>query len=306
MVIPVYNQGEFVVGAIESVLAQAYAPIELIVVDDGSTDVTPERLQVFEASATILRQPNRGAAAALNRGIRASTGELVCWLSADDEFVEGKIEAQVAAFLDAPDLGLVHTGYDVIDAFGSRMETIAAPVSVHPDPFVTVFWKNSLNGSTVMLRREVFDASGGFDEALRADVDADMWLRIIQDHPILCVPGVFLRYRVHANTLSANLELMTATMTAVRRRYMGELVKRVAGGPIAPSVLLAQMSADFARQGLSDLAVDLLRESRAAGWATGPQLRAIAAIQISRARRHRFVRWLRAPLRRARNRRLAP
>ena len=305
MVIPVYNQGEFVVGAIESVLAQAYAPIELIVVDDGSTDDTPARLEAFASSATILRQPNRGAAAALNRGIRASSGELVCWLSADDEFVAGKIEAQVAAFRAAPDLGLVHTGYQVIDATGNLMDTIAAPVSIHPDPFVTVFWKNSLNGSTVMLRRDVFDASGGFDEALRADVDADMWLRIIQDHPILCVPGVYLRYRVHGNTLSANLGLMTATMTSVRRRYLDELLRRVAAGPIPAPVLLARMSADFAKQGLSDLAADLLRESRATGRAAGPQLRALAAIQISRARKRRLARWLRAPLRRARELRSA-
>lgn len=299
VIIPVYNQGQFVAAAIESVLAQGYAPIELIVVDDGSTDDTADRLKHYEETATILRQPNRGAAAALNRGIRQSRGSLVCWLSADDEFLAGKLEAQVAAFLEAPEVGLVHTGYEVIDSNERVTETIRDPVGVSSDAFVTVFWKNTINGSTVMLRREVFDDTGGFDESLRADVDGDMWLRITQGHSIVGISGVFARYRVHGNTLSANTALMAESMTTVRRRHMNELKRRLRHRAMPTPAVLANMSAQFATQGLHALAVELLRASLHSGFAGRSQLIALARIALAHAKRQPVLRAVGLPLRQA-------
>src|SRR5438477_430437 len=94
VVIPVYNQRIYVGGAIDSVLSISDIPLELIVVNDGSTDGTSNVLDEYRHSITLIEQPNRGAATALNRGISAATGELVCWLSADDQFLPGKLEAQ--------------------------------------------------------------------------------------------------------------------------------------------------------------------------------------------------------------------
>ncbi len=291
VVVPVYNQGEYVRSAIESVLAQGYAPLELTVIDDGSTDGTPEVLREFEGRAHLIRQENRGAAAALNRGIRAARGPLVCWLSADDEFLPGKLEAQVAAFLESPDVGMVHTGYTDVDGSGAVLRTAPVPAVVDADPFVNVFWRNSTNGSTVMLRRDVFDELGGFDETLRADVDADMWMRIAMRWPIAAVPGVYVRYRVHRNSLSANVPLMVASMTAVRRRHLDELRRRVADRPDAPT-LLARMSADFAAQRMDELAGTLLAESRRHGRASRHQARAALALGANRLRRNSVVRAL--------------
>jgi glycosyltransferase involved in cell wall biosynthesis len=110
VIVPVYNQGAYVAGAIASVLEQRYSPVELIVINDGSTDGTADRLKAYEHKARIIHQENRGAAAALNRGIRESRGSLVCWLSADDEFLPGKLEAQVAAFESDSQIGMVPTG----------------------------------------------------------------------------------------------------------------------------------------------------------------------------------------------------
>lgn len=276
VVVPVYNQGEFVEQAISSVLAQRYSPVEVIVVNDGSTDDTPRRLARFEHAVRVIHQSNQGAAAALNRGIRESSGGLVCWLSADDEFLPGKLECQVAALLDHPDAAFAHTGYETVDASGVRIETVADPVAIHPDPFVTVFWANSLNGSTVMLRREAFDAQGGFDESLRADVDADMWLRIMTESYAVGVPGVYVRYRVHSNSLSANTQLMMSSMSVVRRRHFSELVKRVSAGP-EPAATFAKMGADVARQGLFDIARRLRRQSLRTGLAPRALSASIAA-----------------------------
>lgn len=285
VVVPVYNQGEYVAQAIDSVLEQRYRPVELIVVNDGSTDATADRLKAYKRRARIIHQENRGAAAALNRGIRESRGSLVCWLSADDEFLPGKLEAQVAAFRAHPELGMVHTGYERVDGTGAHLDTIVEPAQAHPDPFVTVFWRNSLNGSTVMLRREVFDAVGGFDETLRADVDADMWLKIMQRWQVGIVRGVYVRYRVHQNSLSANTALMVMTMGEVRRRNMRELLRRVGTGQDAAAVL-ARMSADTAEQGLFSVARRLRRGSLSAGLAPREQVRSLAIEAIARLRSH--------------------
>lgn len=300
VVIPVYNQADYVIGAVDSVLAQDYPAIELIVVDDGSTDDTPRRLSEHGGSFRVIRQVNRGAAAALNVGIRESRGTLVCWLSADDLFLGGKIRAQVRAFTEDPGLGLVYTGYERIRADGSHIETLASPAPAHSDPFVTVFWRNSINGSSVMMPRAVFDECGPFDEDLRADVDADMWLRLTQRYRVHCLDGVFLSYRIHANTLSANEDLMTASMTEVRRRQLrsGSLRHALETREPQPQRLAAWMAADFAMQGLHDLAVDLLALSFAIGRDWPAQLVARWTVRLTPvARRSRVGAVLTWPVR---------
>lgn len=283
VIIPVYNQGEYVAGAIASVLEQRYSPFELIVINDGSTDATADRLEAYEQQARIIHQENRGAAAALNRGIRESRGSLVCWLSADDEFLPGKLEAQVAAFGSDSRIGMVHTGYERVDGNGAHLDTVLDPPQVHPDPFITVYWKNSLNGSTVMLRRDVFDAVGGFDESLRADVDADMWLKIIRRWDVRIVRGVYVRYRVHQNSLSANTSLMVSTMEEVRQRNFPELVRRAGTGGNA-AALLARISGDTAEQGLFIVAHRLRRASLRVGLAPREQIRSLATEALARLR----------------------
>lgn len=294
VVVPVYNQGEFVRSAIESVLAQGYSPLELIVIDDGSTDDTPDVLRGYAGRAEVIRQDNRGAAAALNRGIRATGGSLVCWLSADDEFLPGKLEAQVAAFRDSPEVGMAHTGYVDVDGSGTVLRTARVPAAVDADPFVNVYWRNSTNGSTVMLRRDVFDELGGFDESLRADVDADMWMRIALRWRIAVVPGVYVRYRVHGNSLSANVPLMVTSMAAVRLRHLNELRRRVSDRSDA-AALLARMSTDFAAQRMDELAAIVLAESRRRGRATREQSRAAVALGLNRLRRSGLLRAILLP-----------
>ncbi len=268
VVIPVYNQGDFVLDAIDSVLAQDYPSIDLTVVDDGSTDATPRLLAEHPGEFKVLTQPNRGAAAALNRGIRESDGEFVCWLSADDLFLPGKVARQIEAFGADPELGLVYTGYERIRADGESIASVAAQIPAHPDPFVMVFWQNSINGSSVMIRRDVFDACGPFDESLRADVDGDMWLRVTQRYRVERIDGAYLKYRIHQNALSANRPLMVASVTEVRLRYLrsGALRERLASiGEPHPARLLCWMGADFAERGMGELARELLDEARVVG-----------------------------------------
>jgi len=281
VVIPTYNQASYLRESIDSVLTQTYPALETIVVDDGSTDGTPAVLASYDDRIRAIRQDNHGAAHALNRGIKEARGTFVCWLSSDDAFLPDKIEVQVEAFAADPELGLCFTGFDTIDSSGAfRADKSDIPLA-HSDLFVAVFWKNPINGSTVMIPRRVLDEVGAFDESLRADVDAEMWFRVLARYRARHIAGVHLHYRVHDQSLSADRGLMHRSKTAVRRRILadGLLIERLrAHDPRAIARTLAEMSATFTRQGNPELGRSLLTTSLRAGLAWTAQRQALALL----------------------------
>src|SRR3990170_7611608 len=111
VVIPAYNMASFLPEAIESVLSQTYHDFELLIVDDGSTDETPRILAGFGDRIRVVRQENRGGAAALNTGIRSAQGDWIAWLSAYDAWEPTKLESQIRALARKPDAGLIYTDY---------------------------------------------------------------------------------------------------------------------------------------------------------------------------------------------------
>jgi teichuronic acid biosynthesis glycosyltransferase TuaG len=281
VVVPTYNQAEYLRSAIDSVLTQDYPSVELIVVDDGSTDATPDVLRDYGDAIILIRQPNRGAANALNEGIRAARGTYVCWLSSDDVFLPGKLRRQVDAFLDDPELAISFTGFVTIDAEGNDLRDRSDIQPVHPDLFVAVYWANPINGSTVMMPRAIFDQVGMFDESLRADVDGDMWLRVLVGRRAQHIPGAYLKYRVHGASLSANKALMLASKSRVRSARLrdGSLVARLrAFEPAATAATLAHMSSHFSRIGMADLARALFVAAMRAGLAPRAEARAARSL----------------------------
>lgn len=302
MIIPTYNQAGYLREAVDSVLAQTYLDRECIVVDDGSTDETPDILASYGDRIVTLHQTNRGAANALNAGIRAAKGELICWLSSDDAYLPSKLERQVQAFIADPEAGMCCTGWEVMDEHGLVVERYPEPAWLHPDPFVSVFWHNLINGTTVMIRRRVFDECGLFNEDLRADVDGEMWLRIALRYRIILVPGVLARYRTHAAAQSRDLALMRSSKTRVRLPLLqdGTLVARIrAQDGRRTGAVLALIGWDHLHQGLPLLGRRLFFASARNGLAIHEQARLARAIVVpplrSRARStarkiHRAVR----------------
>jgi glycosyltransferase involved in cell wall biosynthesis len=307
VVIPTYNQARYLGDCIDSVLGQSYPAIEIVVVDDGSTDATQDVLAGYGDRIVHFRQSNHGAASALNRGIQASRGTFVCWLSSDDAFTPDKVARQVATFGADPSLGLSFMGFDTVDAEGCFKADRSNIPWRHPDLLVSVFWANPINGSTVMMPRTVVDDIGPFNETLRADVDAEMWFRVLERYPAAHIPGVYLHYRVHDKALSADQGLMRHSKATVRGTILrtGLLVRRLeAHDRAATPAVLAEMSETFTAQGYHELARGLLLASFRSGRAWPRQRQAlgmlIAARVPIRAKRARPA-TRRSPVPRARN-----
>ncbi len=206
VVLPVRDGAQFLDAAIESVVAGAFTDLELIAVDDGSVDATPAILDRWarrdaRISVVTLDRPH-GAASARNRGLEAARGEFVVPFDHDDLFVPARVRPQIEALRADPDAVLVAGGADVVDARGRRLFTRSLPASPDVIAHVLVFG-NPISHGTVMVRRDALRAAGGYDEALLASDDYDLWLRLAQHGRILAIPMVCLRYRQHDAQMTA-------------------------------------------------------------------------------------------------------
>ena len=183
VVIPTYNRGWIVNEAIDSVLNQTFQQYELIVVDDGSTDDTKAILGEYGNRIRVIHQANRGVSAARNRGIRAAKEPLIAFLDSDDVWLSDKLSVQVAFFDRHPET-LVCQTEEIWIRNGVRVN----PGKRHRKRSGKIFEASLalclVSPSAVMLRKDLFETIGLFDESLPACEDYDLWLRISVNHPI--------------------------------------------------------------------------------------------------------------------------
>ena len=176
VVIPVHNQAKTLARALKSVLEQCVDDLEIIVVDDGSTDEIAAVMAEFEnPRVAYLRQQNHGPAAARNAGIRASHGELIAFLDADDFWLPGKLKAQLAA-MKTTGRRFSFCGSHVVDEH--EKVTASRPANADDGSFFKLIWGNALATPTMVIKRELLDECGVFDESLRSGEDWDLWLRL--------------------------------------------------------------------------------------------------------------------------------
>ena len=207
VVIPTYNAAAFLTDTLDSVLAQTYTHLEVIVVDDGSTDTTPHLLESYGDRICTLRQANAGQAAARNHGARAAHGELLAFLDSDDLWDPDKIANQVALLARFPKALAVYCDHRTIDTDGRLMAPSAA--LDHPRPSGNILRALLLGPcivtpGLVLLRRHAFDASGGFDESslMRGHEDYAFWLRLATQGPFIYSPDTLVSYRRHEHQAS--------------------------------------------------------------------------------------------------------
>ncbi len=183
VIIPTYNRAAWVFEAIDSVLSQTVAPLEIIVVDDGSTDGTRERLSFYGKRIVTVFQENRGVSAARNLGIRQSKGRFIAFLDSDDLWEKGKLACQLGFFRKNPEALICQTG-EIWIRRGKRVN----PMKKHTKLSGMIFGPSLrlclVSPSAVMVKRTLFDEVGVFDETLPACEDYDLWLRIACRYPI--------------------------------------------------------------------------------------------------------------------------
>lgn len=214
VVVPVYNGEKYIRCAIDSVLAQDYRPLEIIVVDDGSSDATLQVLADYGDRIRVFSQPNKGSAAARNLGTRVAEGAFIAFIDADDYWFPGKISAQMAAlretgcrmsfsqflFWCADDKGIWPEPEQVLaEESGSRsMEAFAEPKWVYVDLLLDcLVWT-----STVVVERDALLQIGGFDEDLRKGQDYDLWLRLSRELQMASLAQVTALYRTHGESIT--------------------------------------------------------------------------------------------------------
>jgi glycosyltransferase involved in cell wall biosynthesis len=202
-IIPVFNRVNTIRRAVESVLEQDGVCLELVVVDDGSTDETAEVLRGIEDQRLqLVRQENQGVSAARNRGIAESAGQWLALLDSDDEWLPGKLKKQMEFFMENPEMPICQTE-EIWIRKGRRVN----PMKKHKKYGGWIFDKCLprcvVSPSAVMMRRSLFEEVGGFDETLPACEDYDLWLRIACRYPVgLVNEALMVKYGGHEDQLS--------------------------------------------------------------------------------------------------------
>jgi glycosyltransferase involved in cell wall biosynthesis len=213
VIVPCYNGAAFLEETLRSALAQSYAKVEVVVVDDGSTDNSPEIAQRFPVR--YIRQPNRGLCEARNAGIRESKGDYLVFLDADDRLKPRAIEAGLRALVQRPDCAMTIGDHMFITAGGGYLANSTKECPAHSH-FEALLKSNFIEMiASVLFRRSVFDEVGGFDATLRVAEDYELYLRIARALPICSHAAIVAEYRKHGTNTSHNSELMLTTTLQV-------------------------------------------------------------------------------------------
>lgn len=208
VVIPTFNRGHIVARAIKSVLQQTFKPLEIIVVDDGSTDNTTEVLKSYDAKIKIIHQENRGVSAARNAGIAMASAEWIALLDSDDEWLPDKLSNH-KIFLEK------HKEYDIFqcEEIWVRNGRRVNPRNKHKKYGGHIFEKCLplciISPSAVIFKKALWQEMNGFDETFPVCEDYDMWLRVSSKYPVgLDSTAAVIKYGGHKDQLSKSYPVM--------------------------------------------------------------------------------------------------
>jgi glycosyltransferase involved in cell wall biosynthesis len=300
VVVPTRDRGSFLAVTLGTVLWQRGVGTEVIVVDDGSTDDTPQVLERIEAGRVrvVRHETSHGVSAARNRGIAEASGEWIGFCDDDDLWAPDKLASQLEA-ADAGDRGWVYTGSVNVDD-RNRVRGGVPPMA--PDAFVTTLpsWNPMPGGcSSIIVRASALAEAGGFDEELHILADWDLWLRLVRRGPPALVSRPLVGYRVHPGNMSLDADAFMRELHVVEQRY----------GPVDRARIVRHLARQLLRRGQGRRAVPLFGRaalaSDARSWVNEVP-RDVAALFAEgwprvRARLH-LPAWDRG---RSRNRRLA-
>ena len=222
VIIPNYNYGRYLPETIDSVLAQTYPNIEIIVVDDGSTDDSVEVLKSYGDKIKWFEQTNQGVAKARNRAFAESAGDFIAFLDSDDVWMPRKLEEQLKMF-DNGEIGLVHCGYSDFDGKNTLCEYLQGLSGRVADEML--LYKRPVilgNGSGAVITRKAFEKVGGFDSSVVPAEDWEFFYQVARRYKVAFVPEILLEYRKHETNAHLNVGRMEKALLNAYKKIFSE------------------------------------------------------------------------------------
>jgi glycosyltransferase involved in cell wall biosynthesis len=204
VIIPTYNRGSFTVEAVKSVLAQTYKDYEIIVVDDGSTDDTKEKMKAFGSQIRYIYQENKGPSAARNTGIKLAKGKYLAFCDSDDRFLPTKLEKQMKFIQQNPKCLFLYTWYYNVNEKGeiTKLRQPIACKSKEHLQYCLFARRFTIRTSTLIVHKKCFDKAGLFNEKYWYSQDWDMWLRLAAHYRGYCLEEPLSEYWLHGENRS--------------------------------------------------------------------------------------------------------
>lgn len=226
VVVTCYNYGQYLDLSLQSILSQTYQDFEVVVIDDGSTDSTPNIMEHYATDDRIIyvRQENRGQPKAKNRGILESRGDFIAFLDADDIWLPTKLEKQTALFTD-PSVGVVYSrrtwmNEDGEELSGNERTLRSGNILDH------IFIDNFVCFSSSVVRRSMLEQVGYFDESLPMGIDYDLWIRLAARCDFAYVDEPLVKYRTgHANLSKNTLKRYECAQKIMRKALSDPLIR---------------------------------------------------------------------------------
>ncbi len=214
VVIPCYNAEKFIGETIRSVLDQSLRDLEVIVVDDGSTDNSETMIQgISDPRINYIKTSNHGVSKARNTGLAVAKGKYVSWLDADDLFETSNLQKKVHFLEDNPDLAWVHSQEIVFESkTGRKLSTSTGKAGKVLELLLLLEETVIHSPSSVVMRRQVAEEIGGFNEQLSICADWEYWVRISQQFELGFLQEPLVRYRIHEHQMHMNIDAMKTEM----------------------------------------------------------------------------------------------
>lgn len=229
VIIPTYNRASFITKAIDSVLEQTFNDFEIIVIDDGSTDQTKEKLKPYQNKIIYRYQENQGIAKARNQGLEIAQGDYIAFLDSDDFWKPEKIQKQIEFFDKHPAYGLVATQC-LVNIVDENLETLkyVQGEEVHYElTYEKIFQRPFIKTPSVLIKKQCFQEIGTFNEDLRVLEDVDLWLRLAQKYKIGFINEPLTIYtRGHEKDRRDGLEVRINRLKISERNYDPDLISK--------------------------------------------------------------------------------
>lgn len=239
VLMPSYNHDRFIRAAVDSVLAQTYKSLQIVIVDDASTDNSADEIRSIVDGRVVhkILPENLGACEAMNVGLSMCDGTYIAVCNSDDLWIPTKLEQQLEAFRDSPNVGAVFSDVEWIDDLGNPLSEADAPsfeaVFKQPNRSRFTWMRDLIEGGnrlchpSVLIRREVYEKVGFYNNFYRQLPDLDMWLRVLQHYEIFVMPEKLVDFRIHANNTSRPSPTTSNRSINEHRLILVDMMRRI-------------------------------------------------------------------------------